>query len=85
MLDVIKQFTTSESILDPNDINNILIAGGGSLMKDFSISRRDTSKFKDSAVTIGEQIRMDLSEVLEQQGINGIEVKHSKDPKLCLL
>ncbi len=84
ILEALRQFTMDEAILDPNDIKNILIAGGGALMQDFSVKRRKNDS-KTNEMTIGEQIRMDLSEVLELQGLAGIEVKCSSDPRLCLL
>jgi hypothetical protein len=84
ILEALRQFTMDEAILDPNDIKNILIAGGGALMQDFSLKRaKHDSKANDA--TIGEQIRADLSEVLELQGLTGIEVKCSSDPQKCLL
>lgn len=84
ILEALRQFTMNEAILDPNDIKNILIAGGGSLMQDFSL-KRSKHDAKAHETTIGEQIRMDLSEVLELQGLAGIEVKCSADPQRCVL
>ena len=99
ILEALRQFTMDEAIQDPNDIRSILITGGGSLMHDVSLKRykadthncgmekpkkNEAPKYPPSE-TIGEQLRKDLSEVLELQGISGIEVKTSKDPRLSIL
>lgn len=81
ILEALRRFTIDEAIQDPNDIRSILITGGGSLMQDVSLKRYKLEQEKQdkrvrnqsaqtqqkipSSETVGEQLRKDLSEVLE--------------------